>query len=174
MGGYYETAGIMRHFIKPSFLYAVVFTSTLLDSLLGRKALSYSAHAETRTVTFDPKCFSRACAMLANTCFSTSSCFLSALVYRGREVHSRFSFAVRGSPSFVPRVLRSCFAVRGSPSFVPRVLRSCFAVRGSCFAIRGSQSFVPRISRLCFAVRAFSFAVRTFSFVLRSSQLVCS
>ena len=64
--------------------------------------------------------------------------------YRGREVHSRFSFAVRGSPSFVPRVFRSCFAVRGScfavrgsPSFVPRVFRSCFAVRGS-------QSFVPR------------------------------
>ena len=102
--------------------------------------------------------------------------------YRGREVHSRFSFAVRGSPSFLPRVFRSCFAVRGSPSFVPRVFRSCFAVRGSpsfvprvfrsCFAVRGSQSFVPRISRSCFAVRAFSFAVRTFSFVLRSSQFV--
>ena len=29
MGGYYETAGIMRHFIKSNFLYAVVFTCSI-------------------------------------------------------------------------------------------------------------------------------------------------
>ena len=69
--------------------------------------------------------------------------------YRGREVHSRFPFAVRGSPSFVPRVFRLCFAVRGSQSFVPRVFRSCFAVRASRFAVRASRfavRSVPRIS----------------------------
>ena len=71
--------------------------------------------------------------------------------YGGREVHSRFSFAVRGSPSFVPRVFRSCFAVRGS-CFAVRYGAShfTFVLRGSRFLIRGSY----------FLVRASQFVVR--------------
>ena len=113
-------------------------------------------------------------------------------IYGGREVHSRFSFAVRGSPSFVPRVFRSCFAVRGScfavrgsPSFVPRVFRSCFAVRGSRFAVicasrfsfvlRGSRFAVICASRFSFVLRGSRFAVicaSHFTFVLRGSRFL--
>ena len=67
------------------------------------------------------------------------------------------------------RVSRSRFAVRGSPSFVPCVARSCFAVCASRFAVRGSY-FVVRGSRSTCASR-FSFAVRTWQFVLGGSRL---
>ena len=81
--------------------------------------------------------------------------------YGGREVHSRFSFAVRGSPSFVPRVFRSCFAVRGS-CFAVRYGAShfTFVLRGSRFLIRGSY----------FLVRASQFAVRGSWFVVVLEQ----
>ena len=75
-------------------------------------------------------------------------------IYGGREVHSRFSFAVRGSPSFVPRVFRSCFAVR-------RHLCLAFFVRASRFAVRASRLAVRRHLCLAFFVRASRFAVRS-------------
>ena len=117
------------------------------------------------------------------------SWFAKSTIYGGREVHSRFSFAVRGSPSFVPRVFRSCFAVRGScfavrgsPSFVPRVFRSCFAVRGSRFAVICASrfSFVLRGSRfadICashftFVLRGSRFLIRSSYFLVRASQFV--
>ena len=80
--------------------------------------------------------------------------------YRGREVHSPFSFAVRGSPSFVPRVFRSCFAVRGS----------CFAVRGSRFVLRGSRFAVICASHFTFVLRGSRFLIRGSYFLVRASQ----
>ena len=95
--------------------------------------------------------------------------------YGGREVHSRFSFAVRGSPSFVPRVFRSCFAVRGSRFAVICASRFSFVLRGSRFVLRGSRFAVICASRFSFVLRGSRFAVicaSHFTFVLRGSRFL--
>ena len=62
---------------------------------------------------------------------------------------STFAFFVRGSPSFVARLFRSCFAVR-------RHLCLAFVVCASRFVVRGSPSYVPRVFRLCFTLQSWT------------------
>ena len=79
--------------------------------------------------------------------------------YGGREVHSCFAFAVRGSPSFVPPVSRSCLAVCASR----------FAVRGSYFVLRG---FAGRGPLALFALRSSYSVVRGSHFAVRTSRFL--
>ena len=68
--------------------------------------------------------------------------YCSTVEYGGPEVHSRFPFPVRRSPSFVPRFSRFPFPVRHLPSFVPRVSRSSIL---SSFTLLGNALIWDRL-----------------------------